>query len=129
MVTVQRPANGVHIDALLSICTPRQLKTYIQIIANHRRLRTDVWLLCQLVDLLFKMLPRLVLQLQALQLLTVLVDLAVLVLAKLTLKDPNLRPQNLLLLLLSKLVPDLALHLPLIAQHIPLPGQETVEFP
>ena len=74
------------------------------------------------------MLPRLVLQLQALQLLTVLVDLAVLVLAKLTLKDPNLRPQNLLLLLLSKLVPDLALHLPLITQHIPLTGQETVEL-
>ena len=53
---------------------------------------------------------------------TVFFDLVVLLLAQLVLQDPDLGPQDLFLLLLSQLVPDLAFHLALIAQHIPLPG-------
>ena len=60
---------------------------------------------------------------------TVFFDLVVLVLAQLVLQDPDLGPQDLFLLLLSQLVPDLAFHLALIAQHIPLPGQEAVQLP
>ena len=108
---------------------PWQLQTDVQIIPDHRRLCADIGLLCQLVDLLFQMLAGLLIQLQCVQLLAVLVNLVVLVLAQFVLKHPDLGTQDLLPLLLGQFIPNLTLHLALIAQHIPLTGQKAVELP
>ena len=57
VIPVQHLPGRVHIQTLLRICTPRQFQTHVQIVPDHRSLRADIGLLCQLVDLLFQMLP------------------------------------------------------------------------
>ena len=61
VIPVQHLPGRVHIQTLLRICTPGQFQTHVQIVPDHRSLRADIGLLCQLVDLLFQMLPGLVL--------------------------------------------------------------------
>ena len=78
------------------------------------------------------MLLRLLRQLEGQDLLTVGVDLiliALVSLPQLVLEDPDLGPENLVPLVADQLVPDLALHLVLKAQHVVLPGQEGVQLP
>ena len=61
VIPVQHLPGRVHIQTLLRICTPGQFQTHVQIVPDHRSLRADIGLLFQLVDLLFQMLPGLVL--------------------------------------------------------------------
>ena len=132
VVLFQHPAGGVHTDPLLCGGVPRHLQTHVQIVADHRTLGGAEGLLGQLVHFLQQVLLRLLRQLQGQDLLAVgfnLVLVAVIGLPQLVLEDPDLGAEDLVPLGADQLVPDLALHFVLKAQHVVLPHQETVELP
>ena len=130
MVSLQHLSGGVHTDPLPGSHVPGHLQAHIQIVPYNRGLSAAVWLLRQLTDLFHQVLFRVLFQLKFQNFLAVDLNLIVLVLLpQLVLQHPDLRPQNLVPLGADQLVPYLALHLVLKAQHVALPGQKAVELP
>ena len=132
VVVLQHLPGSSHADPLLRGGVPGHLQAHVQVVADDGPLGGAEGLLGQLVDLLQQMLLRLLRQLERQDLLPIGFDLIVLTLvglSQLVLEDPDLRAEDLLPLGADQLVPDLALHLMLKAQHIVLPCQETVQLP
>ena len=121
MLLFQHLSGSVHTDPLPGGGVPGHLQAHIQIVPDHCRLCAGIGLLGQLGDLFHQVRFPLLVQLECLDLLPVSLQLVVLFLAQLILQHPDLGPEDLVPLAPDQLIPDLAFHLMLKAQHVALP--------
>ena len=129
MVPVQNPPGGSHAGPLPGLLPPGDLKAHVQVVADHRGLGAGVGLLGQAVHLLEEPALHLLVQPALQNPVSVLGQLAVLVLPQLLLQKAYLLPDNVVPLDLPHLLADLALQLLLAGEDLRLPGQQLVDLP
>ena len=127
VIPIQQLPRLLHIRPLTGVLVPRHLQTDVQIVADNGGLRAAKGLLGKPLHLLCQPLMYLLGQMGALDLLCVLRQLLVAVVAQLVLQDLHLLPQDHVLLHLCHPLAHLLLHLHLQRQHIHLVGQDVVD--
>ena len=127
VIPIQQLPRLLHIRPLTGVLVPRHLQTDVQIVADDGGLRAAEGLLGKPLHLFCQTLMYLLGQMGALDLLCVLRQLLVAVVAQLVLQDLHLLPQDHVLLHLCHPLAHLLLHLHLQRQHIHLVGQNIVD--
>ena len=126
VVTVQNGAGFRHIGPVLGGLVPWDLQTYVQIVADHRRFRAAVRLLGQTIHFLHQLFVDLLGQLQLFDLIRILGDLLVAVVAQFVLQNLHLLPQDHVLLHLCYPGAHLVLQLHLQRNNLHLMGQQLI---
>ena len=126
VVTVQNGAGFRHVGPVLGGLVPRDLQTYVQIVADHRRFRAAIGLLGQTIHFFHQLFVDFLGQLQLFDLFRILGDLLVAIVAQFVLQDLHLLPQDHVLLHLSDTGAYLVLQLHLQRNDLHLVGQQLI---